>query len=96
MLTPMSRRPAERAAARAVFAHMRKAWSPRAAYFLARLRHGPTSESRIGAALFLAAMRIPPDGAAPSLNFPGLPFPPRGEIARASSSLFNPSNRKGL
>ena len=73
-LIPMPRRPGERAAALAVFRFMRKAWGPRASYFLARLRHGPTSESRIGAALFLAVSRVPADGAAPSLSFPGLPF----------------------
>lgn len=56
---------------RDLFFYHRRAWSPRAAYHLARLKHGWWSE-RLVSLIWLADRRIPFDGAAPSMNHRGI------------------------
>jgi hypothetical protein len=58
---------------RQMFFFYRKAWSPRAAYHLARHNFGRNGSERLISALWLLASRIPRNGAAASLGFPGWP-----------------------
>lgn len=55
------------------FAYFRRAWGPRAAYHLARVRYGADPNERLVSAFWLVSNRIPYSGAAPSMGFPGLP-----------------------
>lgn len=56
---------------RDLFVYFRQAWGPRAAYHLARVRHGERFE-RFASRFWLAAEGVPYSGAAPSMSFPGL------------------------
>lgn len=55
------------------FDFFRKAWSPRASYHLARVRFGRNWQERLASACWLIKERVPYSGAAPSMNFRGLP-----------------------
>lgn len=57
---------------RNLFAYFRRAWGPRAAYHLARVRLDPDWRTRFISMIGLANNRVPLTGAAPSLQFPGL------------------------
>lgn len=58
---------------RQAFSYFRQAWGPRAAYHLARMRYGLDWRDRLASAFWLASERVPRTGAAPSMNFKGLP-----------------------
>lgn len=55
------------------FCYFRQVWSPRASYHLARVRYGRDWRERLASAFWLMRESIAYSGAAPSLNFPGLP-----------------------
>lgn len=56
------------------FTYFRKAWSPRASWHLARMRYDSDWQNRLASFFWLLGNRVPPTGAAPSLNFRGLPL----------------------
>lgn len=58
---------------RDAFSFFREAWSPRAAYHLARMRFGAEWVKRFESSIWLAENHIPWSGAAPSMQFRGLP-----------------------
>ena len=58
---------------RNAFTFFRKVWGPRASYHLARVRYGEDWQDRLASVLWLARERVPYSGAAPSMNFRGLP-----------------------
>jgi len=58
---------------RDMFSYFRQAWSPRAAYHLARLRQGEDWRDRLASAVWLIRESVPRTGAAPSTGFRGLP-----------------------
>lgn len=57
------------------FRFFRSVWGPRASYHLARLRYGLDWRERLISFFWLTRERVPLSGAAPSLNFRGIPFP---------------------
>ena len=72
---------------RDAFAYFRKAWGPRAAYHLARMRFGTDWRDRLVSMFWLMAERVPASGAASSMNFQGAPY--AREPATERTALMN-------